>query len=83
MAVTVETTTNLDERRGHCAAALFEPRLDDHAAGVGLGVGLEVHDLGLEQDLAQEVVEPEALLSAHLGLGLGLGLGRTWQSAST
>ena len=56
----------VDEHGGHDAAARVDPRLDDVAAGRSVGVGLEVADLGDQQEHVEEVVEADALLGAGL-----------------
>ncbi len=50
----------LDEHRGHRAAALVQLRLDDGADGGALGVGLELLDVGDDQDRVEQVVDAGA-----------------------
>ena len=50
----------LDERGRDRAAALVELGLDDRADGVALRVGLQLLEVGDEQDHLDELVEPEA-----------------------
>ena len=50
----------LDERGRDRAAALVELGLDDRADGVALRVGLELLEVGDEQDHLDQLVEPEA-----------------------
>ena len=47
----------LDEDRDHGAAARVELGLDDDARGLGLGVGLELLELGDDLDRVEQVVE--------------------------
>ena len=47
----------LDQHGGDRAPALVELGFDDHALGRAVGVGLEVHDLGLQQDVLDQVIE--------------------------
>ena len=47
----------LDEQRHDRAAARVEPGLDDDAAGLGLGVGAELLELGDDEDRVEQVVE--------------------------
>jgi hypothetical protein len=47
----------LDQHGGDRAAAALELRLDDAAFGGAVGIGLEVEDLGLQQDRLLELVE--------------------------
>ena len=59
-----------DQDGGHRAAAAIELGLDDHALGGAVGVGPQVHDLGLHQDGFQQVVQAELLKGRdldHLG----------------
>ena len=56
----------VDEHGGDDAAAGIDARLDDEAAGRRLGVGLEVADLGHQQEHVEEVLEADALLGAGL-----------------
>ena len=56
----------LHEHGGHGTAALVEVRLDDEAGGLGVGVGLELQHVGLEDDRLQHVVDVQALLGRHL-----------------
>ena len=47
----------LDEHRGDRAAADVEPRLDDHAAGRRVRVGLQLEHVGLQQQHLEQLVE--------------------------
>ena len=49
----------LDERRRGGAAALVELGLDDGADGVALRVGLQLLEVGDEQDHLDQLVEPD------------------------
>ena len=55
-----------DQHGCHDAAPGVDLRLDDVAAGRGVGVGLQVGHLGHEQQHVEEVVEAQALLGARL-----------------
>ena len=55
-----------DQHGRHDAAARVDLGLDDEPAGRRFGVGLEVADLGHEQEHVEEVVEADALLGAGL-----------------
>jgi hypothetical protein len=52
----------LHEHGGHGALARVELGLDDRAGGGAVGVGLEVEDLGLQEDLLEQVLDVGALL---------------------
>ena len=48
---------SLDEHRGHRAAADVQPRLDDHAAGGRVRIGLQLEHVGLQQQHLEQLVE--------------------------
>ena len=54
----------LDEDGGHVAAALVDLRLDDRPDRLAVRVGLEVLEVGDEEDHLHQVVDPGALLGA-------------------
>src|SRR3546814_11182931 len=54
-----------DEDGRHGAAALVELRLDHRAFGIAVGVGLELHDLGLHRDRVEQLVEGLLLECGH------------------
>ena len=56
----------VDEDRRDDATARVDLGLDDEPAGRRVRVGLEVADLGHQQEHVEEVVEPDALLGARL-----------------
>ena len=56
----------VDEHGGDDAAAGIDARLDDEPARRRLRVGLEVADLGHQQEHVEEVLEADALLGAGL-----------------
>ena len=56
----------LDQHGGDGAAAAVELGLDHHAVGGAVGVGLQVEDLGLQQDGFDQVVEAGLLLGGDL-----------------
>ena len=57
----------LHQQRGERALARIEGGLDDGALGPAVGVGLEVEDVGLEQDLLEQQVDAGALLGRDCG----------------
>ena len=57
----------LDEHGGHGAAALVQLGFHDAAVGGLVGVGLEVHDLGLQGHQFQQVVQALTGLGGDLG----------------
>jgi hypothetical protein len=57
----------LHEHRRHRALARIELRLDHRARWRAVGVGLEVQDLGLQEDLLEQLVDVRALLGRDLG----------------
>ena len=61
----------LDEHGGDRTAALVELGLDDDTAGGGVGVGLELEDVGLEQDHLEQVVDVQALLRRDVDEDVG------------
>ena len=56
----------LDQHGGDHAAAGVDLGLDDEPAGRRVGIGLEVADLGHQEQHVEEVVEADALLGARL-----------------
>ena len=56
----------LDQQGRDGAAALVQAGLHHHAARLGFGVGLQFHDLGLQQDALEQVVDPFARLGRHV-----------------
>ena len=55
----------LDDRRGDRAAALVELRLDDRADRGALRVGLQLLEVGHEEDRLEQVGQPDAGLGRH------------------
>ena len=56
----------LDQHRGHRTATGLDLRLDDHALGEAIGIGLEIEDLGLQEDCFHQPLEIGALLGGNL-----------------
>ena len=55
----------LHEEGGDRAAADVEVRLEHHAGGAAVGVGLEVFDVGDEEERLEEVVDAVAVEGRH------------------
>ena len=58
--------TAVDEHRGNRAATLVQVGLDNEAGSRCVGVGLELEDIGLEQDGFQQVVDVQAFLCGNV-----------------
>jgi hypothetical protein len=54
----------LHDDGGERAAAEINLRLDDHAAGLGLRVGLQLQHVGLEEDHLEQFVDALPLMAA-------------------
>src|SRR5439155_11789592 len=58
---------SLHQDRGERALARVERGLEHRAMAFALGIGLEIEDLGLEQDLLEQGLDADALLGGDFG----------------
>ena len=58
--------TPLHQGGGHGAAALLHLRLDDHALGAALGIGLEIEELRLQEDDFLQLLQVGPFLGRNL-----------------